>query len=749
MRTTIHNNRYRVPSACVALALLAGLVSVGTAGCGAPPPLKTASAGGYKVMARTSGEYFQVYNGSAWTTHLVKGVNIGASSPGHYFGELAISRRDYARWFDQIAAMNANTLLSYTLMMPEFYQQLDEYNRTNPSKKLWLIQQIWPRDQGAASDLFNQKNIDEYMNEIKLGIRALSGNENIGERRGLAWGRYTVDVLPYVLGVLVGRELTSQEVKDTNAKHPDQVTFQGDVIRTTATANPTEVWVARTGQEVADNLAKAGWAAPVGYVSWPTLDPLFHPTEQTPGVPRNREVDDSQVLDPRHLMAGPRSVCGFFGTFQIYPYYPEFIYRQPSYASYRDEKGVLRYGGYLKEFKAVVPGYPALVGEYGLPTSITSAHHEPEGFSQGDIEEQTQGMELQRIFRTIVREGYAGGLVFEWADEWAKKNWVTVAYMVPFDRHVIWHNIIDPEESFGIMAYDKSPPGKMGVLWSNPLTGAGSGPITILQAGSDAACLYINLVMSGSAGLVPGRSDGTALSIGISLLGPGHGTVSFPIPGSPKATVGMEYMLTLSGKDGGMLLSRPDYSRGSSHFWADPATDSTFEHMTFISNRAQISADGTYFPPITTDQGIWKYGDFNPSSPQFNSLGCWYVDKDGVVRIRIPWNIINISDPSSNRVILDSARDYPPGPEGMRSMPIDTITTIKVPGINLFAVLTRNGSVVDYGPRKADGSGFKERPPSYTWGRWESPRTHERLKKSYPYLQSLYGEFDASVIPPR
>ena len=36
------------------------------------------------------------------------------------------------------------------------------------------------------------------------------------------------------------------------------------------------------------------------------------------------------------------------------------------YGTYKDEKGILRYGGYLREFMQSHGRYPALVAEFGL-----------------------------------------------------------------------------------------------------------------------------------------------------------------------------------------------------------------------------------------------------------------------------------------------------------------------------------------------------------------------------------------------
>ena len=736
--------------AAMALALLLAAQLFLVAGCSAPAP-KAATLNGLSMVARTSGRYFQVYSGGAWTGHLVKGVNIGASMPGHWFGELSITEDMYKRWFDEIGRMNANTLLVYTLLNPDFYQALDSYNRAHPDRRLWLIQQVWPLDQAVTSDLYNPVLVNTYRREMGLDVAALMGKINIKERAGLAWGKYTANVLPYLLGMVIGREITNLEVRNTSLNHPDKSIFSGDIVQAAGGSNATEVWCADMAQTLGSLLRDRGWAVPLGYVSWPTLDPIVHTTEATPDRPKSKEVDDSEVLDPRHLGPGPKSTAGFFGMFQVYPYYPEFMYRQPSYADYRDSQGVLRYGGYLKDFMTVMGSYPALVGEFGLPTSVSCAHQQPEGLSQGGIDERTQGAELSRMYRAIVREGYAGGLVFEWADEWAKKNWTTAPYMIPFDRHILWHNATDPEQNFGLLAFDSREPTSrdMKLLWMKSHPSGSPGEVQAVYGAANADFMYLALNVKNAADLLQSGQEGMTLSVGISTLGEGHGTTSLPVADLPQLTQGVEFLLQLGGEQS-LLLCRPDYNRGTSRLWAAPASDPTFEHTTYITNREQVdTSNGHIFPAIYTDQSVLRYGVFNTRDPRYTSLGNWYVEPGASrVMVRIPWGLLNVSDVSSNRAILDQSRDLPQGPSGLLNTGPDSLNTARTPGLSFFAASSRGGILVDYAPRSRSGQSFGDAIGPIDWRGWEQPKFTERLKASYAYIRSLYGGFNAAVVPP-
>lgn len=91
----------------------------------------------------------------------------------------------------------------------------------------------------------------------------------------------------------------------------------------------------------------------------------------------------------------------------------------------------------FKEFIQEHTKYPALVaGEFGLPTGMGNAHTNPDGLHHGGLTEEQQGEGIVRMMKTIKAEGYAGGLIFEWMDEWAKKTWMTEPFMIPYDRHI-------------------------------------------------------------------------------------------------------------------------------------------------------------------------------------------------------------------------------------------------------------------------------------------------------------------------
>jgi len=116
--------------------------------------------------------------------------------------------------------MNTNTILAYTLLKPAFYQALYDFNRSNPDRKLWLVQGVWPPDQEVLGNLYTNWYVTQYKQEMDLDVQALMGKANIQERTGKSWGKFTANVMPDVLGITIGRELLNTGGKGDQGGQP-------------------------------------------------------------------------------------------------------------------------------------------------------------------------------------------------------------------------------------------------------------------------------------------------------------------------------------------------------------------------------------------------------------------------------------------------------------------------------------------------------------------------------------------------
>jgi hypothetical protein len=706
------------------------------------------------VSARTAGRYFEIYDGDQWQELIIKGVNIGTSLPGRWYTEFPADRQLYARWLEEIAALNANTIRIYTLLDPSFYAVLAEYNSNPENETLWLFQEIWPDDEVPGLDFYSQVYAEEYRQEIMLVIDALHGNADIPARSYRAYGNYSMDVSPYLLGLMIGRELEPEEVAATNEANPNLKQHQGSYVQTTGDASATEVWLAEmTDFTAAYCDTRYGRQIPVGFVSWPTLDPLTHLTEwEADGTPG---YNDREVVDPNLFSVGPENVAGFFGAYHIYPNYPDLMNNEPAFASFSDQEGPFRYKGYLNSFMAIHPPYPAIVAEFGISTSLNTAHLNPEGLNHGGLSESDQGTMVVRMMQSIIDEGYAGGLIFEWSDEWAKKTWNTEPFMIPWERQVLWQNAMCPEQNYGLLAVEPLARPLEALLgeWQSAAVIEAFAPsddqensygvIRKFEAGADEAYLYLAITLDQETtkqnGTIPWEEIGLAVGINNGIADAGE--FRLPYSGLPELPGPVQFLLDLKSPQEALLLAIPSYNRGAFNFNPQPSTAGIFEPINALVNRGRTTAAGLYFPALFSNESVLNYGTFDPEADRYNSLAHWELLADGRVIIRLPWMLLNVADPSSGSVIRDRL-DY--GDLPLRDqLSIETGRGMKFYALTYAKDLTsltgadlQQPAVLDFYPRSGDQ--FMPEVEPFSWGLWEEPLYQFRLKKSYTIIADYF-----------
>jgi len=425
---------------------------------------------------------FSMWNGSAYVPFFIKGINLGISVPGTQPGQLAATREDYRRWFSLIKEAGYNTIRLYTLHYPRFYEELDQYNQDHPQNPLLLIQGVWLEENEAARDLFEMTPV--FSREIREVVSAVHGDIQIEHRFGKAYGDFVVDISPWVLGFLPGREIFPGEVALTNENHVDVSAFSGTYFQLDQ-ADPTEAWLAeRLDSLMIYEYEHYQTVRPTGFSSWPTLDPLTHPTEQQ----NPDSSEDLEKIDFSNLVASESS-GGFFIGYHAYPYYPDFVIHDPGYSFESDTVGPNSYLGYLKDLQSHYRDIPLIVAEFGVPTSWGSGHETPSGMNHGGLSEKEQGRYTIRMLDNIREAGCAGGIQFSLIDEWFKQTWITNPYSDRDYRH-FWHNITAPEQNFGILSFTPPPA---------PFTQTGSFPdqaISRIKVHSDYTFFRIRIHMN-------------------------------------------------------------------------------------------------------------------------------------------------------------------------------------------------------------------------------------------------------------
>ncbi len=676
---------------------------------------------GISYRFKAEGDYFYIYESGDWKQMFMRGVNIGATEPGLFPGDLTISYDTYYRWFGYISEMNCNCIRIYTLMPPQFYQALGDFNK-KAKNKLYLYQGIWVNEEDIErlSDTYaeNEKILNDFMTDAVNLVNVIHGKAKIAETAGEAYGTYNTDVSPWLAGWIIGIEWDPNFVINTNNQHPDKKDYDGKYLYT-QTASPFEAFLCRVGDALIKHEAETyKFQVPLAFSNWITTDPLTHPNE--PHFDEDKTTVNTENVKCRNF--GP----GMFASYHIYPYYPDSLNYQEDYLEYTDDSGkVNTYEAYLEDLK-LAHTMPIIVAEFGIPTSRGMGHESVMGYNQGMVDETAQGAMLIDMLGSIENAKYAGGIVFTWQDEWFKRTWNNVMFDIA-DRRPYWSNIQTTEQCFGLLAFD---PGKESMAayvdgdvseWKNtqPTVTTEQGKLYIK---SDERYLYIML----DAGNYDFEKD--TLLIPINTIAD-QGNLKAAQYNAEFDTAA-DFLIYINGKDNSHIYVDRYYDAFNYYFLeSKKLSDIKAEENAGVKNSGMfdimrlcygynLTVKGTnqVVPDKAYETGKLRYGNGNPKAQEYKSLSDFYF-KNGKLEIRIPWQLLNVMDPSGKQQISDFRKTQVISPQAYQSFDFG------------FAYRTGTESL------KITLGG------SYEYNGWNTPTWHERLKPAYYELQNYFKKF--------
>ncbi|CAI6066043.1 hypothetical protein PAECIP112173_01984 [Paenibacillus sp. JJ-100] len=708
------------------------------------PKLVTYTAeNGTEMKFKTDGDRFMHYGpDGTWEEMFVKGVNLGATSPGHYPGEFPLTEEDYLRWFEQIQDLGANVIRIYTVHQPIFYSALVDYNRGR-EEPLYFIQGIWSPEeeliekQDAYADHIEQR----FKQEIAKAVSAVYGDADIPAKSGESSGKYRANAGKYLMAWHVGTEWDPAMVDNTNKVHADVPQYKGVHFSGSADASPFENWLAELLDYTAVQEKKYGWEHPMTFTNWVTTDVLDHP-----GEPLYEE--DLVSVDARHILPEAWD-GGYFAAYHVYPYYPDLFHTDKTLQTIKDENGEYNtYKSYLNKLKAEFSDMPVMITEYGVPSSLGISHLGMGGRNQGGHNEVQQGDIDASLTQDIYDEGYAGAILFMWQDEWFKKTWNTMPLEIPADRRPYWLNVLTNEKMFGLLAMD---PGKQELLtidgklddweklkaeevttWQGQVQGIREMKIT-----HDEAYLYVGLTLD-----QPFDPEQTLLRIGTDTLA-GGSQPSNMMPGKTLSE-GLETVITLGKDNESEVQIAKDYDFNQRLYGKDGynmipeeqlnSTDPFHPWELAVSLKMTPPDTRSAHPFMAENVGTLKRGTTAPGQADSDSLTAWNYNGNQV-EMRIPWMLLGFGDPSSLQAIkygpLEGGREF---------------GTTTVEGITLVPWLTNRSTKQVFWPGGEQTTLDLKTLPVYSWQPWEQVKYSERLKLSYEKMKQTYEKMPSFQI---
>lgn len=633
--------------------------------------------GGLSAVAGVEGERFVLHTEHGEVDFL-PGINLGSTTPGHQPGELAITAEDVRRWLPQMAAVGFRVIRIYTILPPQFYDELAAYNAEHEDAPLYLVQGVYLPDESyvEGGDLYAPAVTTTFTEEIRDAAGAVHGDLTRAPTPGRADGTWTTDVSPWVISWIIGAELDPTATAASDARNVDQPLHVGRYFTNTESASPTTRWLAARMDEMAAADAEHGHAAPIAFVNWPTLDPLTHPEEPN-------DLEDLVGIDANAVVATAAWPAGTFASYHAYPYYPDFLRHEPGLQVERNGE-VDPYFGYLEALKRHHEGMPVMITEFGVPSSLGSAHNGALGRDQGDHSEQ-EALEIDAELLQIIRDvDLAGAFVFSWTDEWFKLTWNTQPRQIPANRRQLWHDVLTNEQYFGLVATDAvgGEDARLRVIAEEP-------EMTV-RVGTDESYVHLEVELAEE----PEAPVALAFDVvdgGPELLPDSTATGAEPdyaVVIDPAAEDGLAWVR--ADLDPVQLdnVPPPDPRPAPVNGWVP-------QHM--MLNRAQVvPSTGERLPAEHFEVGVLRQGEMAPDADGYDSRNTWQLD-GRTLTLRIPWGLLGMADPSSKQALL---------PEDGAATTVD---------------VDRIGLTVDVGELRVETDGI-------AWEPWNEPRSEERMK---------------------
>lgn len=673
------------------------------------------------------GKEILIDKGEGLKPYEIKGVDLGAGIPGHFATEYAIDKDTYLRWFKLIQEMGANTIRVYTILSPSFYEAVYEYNSENENP-LYVLHGVWVNDYILNShvDAYDDDFFEKFKEDSRTLVDVLHGRKkvNLGYSTSTASGSFTKDISSWVIGYILGVEWEDVTVAFTDHMHKSRNVYKGKYMYTSNEATAFEALLAEAGDNIIRyETDKYHEQRLVAFANWPTTDPLDYPDAI------NKMFLKSAKVDVEHIKTTDKFRSGQFASYHVYSYYPDYLQYFDDWKNevtdldkYKLEDGKINtYGAYL-EILAAHHSMPVVISEFGVPTSRGRAQLDYNtARSQGYMSESEQGDALVESYRDIINAGCAGSIIFTWQDEWFKRTWNTMAN-VDLTKTAFWSDFQTNEQFFGLMSFD--PGEEKSVCYTDGDVSEWSESDLISE--DEAYQLYMKY-----------DEKFVYLRVHAKRLDFGNRKIYIPIDVTPKSGSyyvegedvrfdrQADFLIILDGKKNSRMLAQSrydvfravfseDYNEENPYFNPPDKNSPQFNRIYLglqLANVNSVFEEERVSEKFET--GHLTYGNGNPYSEDYESISDFIV-QGNEIEIRLPWQLLNFSNPSEMKIHDDYYEKY-----GVENIGIK----------ELYAGIgdeENKDSRIELGRLALEG-----------WGR--NPTSHERLKQSYYVMKELWA----------
>jgi len=669
------------------------------------------------TIFNTDNESIYILKNGKYERFEIKGVNIGNTIPGSFGTDYSITKYDFLRWFRQIQEMGANTIRVYQIMNADFYNALYQYNKDNDNP-LYLLHGLTISDYVQNSHI-NAMDEDFYKEIIKntyILVDIIHGNRQLVLNQASGYGFYLRDVSPWVIGYILGSNWNSNTIAYTNKLHDTHEGYSGKYMYTSEEATAFESVLAMIGDTIIDYESKRYKEQRlISFFNWPSTDPFEYPDYITEFFKKCASVD------VEHIKTTDAFISGHFASYHAYPYYPGYLnYFENKEFWFKDDQGnVNTYTAYLKMLK-LHHSIPIVITEFGVPTARGMAHEDTnKGYNQGRNTEYEQGKIIIDTYEQIKSVNCAGSLLYIWQDDWTQATWNT-QHAVDEKRLIYWSDSQSSDQGFGILSFD---PGEEDVLchvdgditeWENINPAVINGDMKIYMQYDEKYIYYLVYKKNYDE-----KSDILYIPIDTTPKTGSNYSTEYDVRFDAYA----DFLIVIDGQEETRILVQERYDtlkalydqyvNGVNPYSNPPQKNSpVFNQIRLILQLESVEKiNNPDLMAQTYETGILTHGNSNPKDDEYNSLADFYINED-YIEMRIPWSILNFSDPSKMKVHDDYYENY-------------GVEFINIKGIGIGIGSNQNkGNIIKMSPFKLKG--------------WDKVTYHERLKQSYYMIKQVW-----------
>ena len=715
------------------------------------------------TFMKTDEDTIYIKHNGDYTPYEVRGVDLGVGIPGEWSTDFAIDEKTYLRWFGQIQELGANTIRVYTILHDDFYNAFFKYNTEREKKglePLYMLHGVWVNDYilNSHRDAYDDEFLETLKDDCRTLVDVLHGKKSLSLSYGnKGSGSYRKDISRWVIGYIMGVEWETSIVTYTNQNSYNKIKYTGKYLRTTEDATPFETMLCEAGDKMIEyESERYKQQRLLAFANWPTTDPFVYPITVTSYRLK------TAVLNVEHIKTTDSFISGYFASYHVYSYYPDYLQTMLETKDYKEEFLIKKfdvlyyynlmhrtsllnapriedylhnedyydsygrtntYFAYLKALNRF-HNIPVVISEFGVTTGRGMAQEDKNtNRNQGHMNEQEQGQALIDCYKDIMQAGCAGGCAFTWQDEWFKRTWNTM-HLVDLDNTAYWSDYQTNEQFFGLLSFDPGEEKSICYVdgdiseWTEKDQVSKSGDMD-LSIKYDEKFMYF---------LVHKEN-----------FDPKKDTLYLPIDTNPK--VGSTYcenydvsfdrasdfLMVINGKENSRIVVQERYEALMStyafeYYGYDPYIDPPKKNSPVFKAIDMVLRAEDILPHNDTSKSVirgekyetgkLRYGNANPDAEDFDSLSDFIFSGD-YVEIRIPWQLLNFSNPSEMMIHDDYYECY-----GIENMNIDKMYV---------------------GIGSSENTEYRLKMSSFALKGWGKTVTyHERLKKSYYMLKDYW-----------